>query len=649
MNVFRFCSLCPLRSSKPPQIPVQPIRAVQPPRFLPSGLSATYARRLTFVILLSTHSQMVKLMSDAALTIASPNHQVITPGMGANLDGSKCRFRVWAPNALQVSVVGSFNDWNTQTDFLTHEGSGYWAGVVEGAQYRDECELTNSNGNSVIIDPSFDWGDAENYSTPPWHEWVIYEMHIGTFNDGPDGDSGTFDRAIEKLDYLANDLGINAIEVMPCAEFPGSSSWGYNPSHLFAIERDYGGPKAFRRFIKAAHERGIAVILDVVYNHFGPSDIDLWQFDGWSDVGQSGGIYMYDDSRAETPWGHTRPNYGRGEVRQFLRDNALYWLEEFQLDGLRFDATGYIQSVDGFSDDLPEGWGLMQWINREVNQKQPWKLLIAEDLRENAWVTRSEEEGGAGFDTQWSSKFTRTIREAVITQYDKDRNMIDVAAAISQCFNGDPLQRVIYTESHDEVANGNARVPEEIWPNNADSWFSKKRSTLGAAVTLTSPGIPMLFQGQEFVEDLWFTDTDPLDWGRCERYSGIVQLYRDLVRLRRNWFDNTKGLQGRNVNCHHINDAEKVLAMHRWDKGGAGDDVIVVFNFSNQTLGDYRIGFPEGGRWTLRLNTDSQQYDPDFGVASSFDTTADGSAQDGFKHSGTVALPPYSAVVYSKD
>ena len=611
---------------------------------------------------------MVKLMSDAALTIASPNHQVITPGMGANLDGSKCRFRVWAPNALQVSVVGSFNDWNTQTDFLTHEGSGYWAGVVEGAQYRDEYkfaihlkdeilyrndpyarELTNSNGNSVIIDPSFDWGDAENYSTPPWHEWVIYEMHIGTFNDGPDGDSGTFDRAIEKLDYLANDLGINAIEVMPCAEFPGSSSWGYNPSHLFAIERDYGGPKAFRRFIKAAHERGIAVILDVVYNHFGPSDIDLWQFDGWSDVGQSGGIYMYDDSRAETPWGHTRPNYGRGEVRQFLRDNALYWLEEFQLDGLRFDATGYIQSVDGFSDDLPEGWGLMQWINREVNQKQPWKLLIAEDLRENAWVTRSEEEGGAGFDTQWSSKFTRTMREAVITQYDKDRNMIDVAAAISQCFNGDPLQRVIYTESHDEVANGNARVPEEIWPNNADSWFSKKRSTLGAAVTLTSPGIPMLFQGQEFVEDLWFTDTDPLDWGRCERYSGIVQLYRDLVRLRRNWFDNTKGLQGRNVNCHHINDAEKVLAMHRWDKGGAGDDVIVVFNFSNQTLGDYRIGFPEGGRWTLRLNTDSQQYDPDFGVASSFDTTADGSAQDGFKHSGTVALPPYSAVVYSKD
>ena len=592
---------------------------------------------------------------------------VITPGMGANLDGYKCRFRVWAPNAQKVSVVGTFNDWNTHSDFLTREGNGYWAGVIAGAQYRDEYkfaihhdgevlyrndpyarELTNSNGNSVIIDPSFDWGESENFSTPPWHEWVIYEMHIGTFNDSPD-DAGTFDRAIEKLDYLANELGINAIEVMPCAEFPGASSWGYNPSHLFAIERDYGGPKGFRRFIKAAHERGIAVILDVVYNHFGPSDIDLWQFDGWSDVGQTGGIYTYDDNRAHTPWGHTRPNYGRGEVRQFLRDNALYWLEEFRLDGLRFDATSYIHSVDGFGDDLPEGWSLMQWINREVNEKQPWKLLIAEDLRENDWITKSGEDGGAGFDTQWSSKFTHTIRNAIITQDDKDRDMTEVAEAISQQLNGDPLQRVIYTESHDEVANGRARVPEEIWPNNADSWYSKKRSTLGAAITLTSPGIPMLFQGQEFVEDLWFTDTNPLDWERCERYSGIVQLHRDLVRLRRNWFDNTKGLQGKHVNCHHINNTDKVLAMHRWDKGGAGDDVVVAFNFSNQVLTDYRIGFPEGGLWKLRLNTDASHYDYDFGFEPAFDTTADGSGQDGFQQSGVVTLPPYSALIFSKD
>lgn len=607
-------------------------------------------------------------MPNALLEMSAHENPTTSPGMGANLlDNIRCRFRLWAPHAERVSVVGSFNNWNPKANFLSREDSGYWAAIIDGVKYRDEYkfaihrgektllrndpyarEVTNSNGNSVVIDPSFDWGDTADYRTPPWNEWVIYEMHIGTFNDTQGDLPGTFDRAISKLDYLANELGINAIEIMPSAEFPGSHSWGYNSAHLFAIEREYGGPKAFRRFIKAAHERGIAVILDVVYNHFGPSDIDLWQFDGWSGFGHAGGIYIYDDNRAHTPWGHTRPDYGRGEVRQFLCDNALFWLEEFQIDGLRLDATAYIRSVNGFADGLPDGWNLMQWINREVNTRQPWKLMIAEDLRENEWITKPAEQGGAGFDSQWSATFTHTIRHAIVTQQDKDRDMNLVAEAIIHRLNDDPLQRIIYTESHDEVANGKARIAEEIWPKYPDSWFSKKRSTLGAAVTLTSPGVPMLFQGQEFLEDRWFSDTDPLDWSRCERYSGIVQLYRDLIRLRRNWFDNTRGLRGDNVHCHHINNNEKVLAMHRWDKGGVGDDVVVVFNFSNHSIQDYRIGFPHGGLWNLRFNSDAPIYDSDFGEFAAFDTTAHPDRYDGFDHSGVVLLPPYSALVFSQ-
>ena len=115
----------------------------------------------------------------------------------------------------------------------------------------------------------------------------------------------------------------------------------------------------------------------------------------------------------------------------------------------------------------------------------------------------------------------------------------------------------------------------------------------------------MIFQGQEFLEDRWFADTDPLDWSRCERYRGIVQLYRDLIRLRRNWFNNSRGLRGRHVRVHHINNNDKVLAMHRWDHGGPGDDVVVVFNFSNHARHNYRIGFPQGGAWHLRMNTDA--------------------------------------------
>jgi 1,4-alpha-glucan branching enzyme len=140
-------------------------------------------------------------------------------------------------------------------------------------------------------------------------------------------------------------------------------------AHPFAVESIYGGPDALKRFVKAAHEHGIAVLVDVVYNHFGPSDLDLWQFDGWSENGK-GGIYFYNDHRSQTPWGETRPDYGRGEVRQYLRDNALMWFEEYHADGLRWDMIVYIKSIDGNegnpANDIPEGWSLMQWINVEI-------------------------------------------------------------------------------------------------------------------------------------------------------------------------------------------------------------------------------------------------------------------------------------------
>jgi 1,4-alpha-glucan branching enzyme len=584
--------------------------------------------------------------------------------MGANLIDGSCSFRVWAPNADRVSVAGTFNHWSADAHPLARENGGFWSADVTGAKYRDEYkfvirfgskahwrndpyarETTQSNGNSVIIDPSFEWGDENEYRTPPWHELVIYELHIGTFNDRPGGPTGNFDTAIEKLDYLAHDLSINAVHIMPPYDFPGASSWGYNPAHLFAVERDYGGPKALRRFVRAAHERGIAVIFDVVYNHFGPSDLDLWRFDGWSQASHEGGIYFYDNHRRPTPWG-PRPDYGRGEVRQFIRDNALHWLTEFRADGLRFDATAYIRTSD--SGDLPDGWGLLQWINNEIDARMPWKLTIAEDLRNNEWITKTTGGGGAGFDSQWDAQFVHPIRRAVITREDKDRNMSEVAHAIGHCYNGNPIERVIYTESHDEVANGHSRVPEEIWPGKADSWFSKKRSTLGAAVTFTSPGIPLLFQGQEFLEDRWFHDDDPIEWHRRDKFAGIVRLYGDLIRLRRNWHNNTRGLRGPHVNIFHVNHWDKVIAYHRWDQGGPGDDVVVVANFSARTLHDYTIGLPRGGWWSLRLNSDAQSYDRDFGACHVGDVWAGDWDRDGLNHSGSLSLPPYTALVFSQ-
>jgi 1,4-alpha-glucan branching enzyme len=481
---------------------------------------------------------------------------------------------------------------------------------------------------------------------PPWNELVIYEMHVGTFNDAPGHGPGTFEEIIPKLPYL-RDLGINAIEILPVAEFPMDYSWGYNPSQPFAVERALGGPQGLYRFIKAAHLHGIAVILDVVYNHLGPNDLDLWRFDGWSSATHDGGIYIYDRARAHTQWGHTRPDFGRAQVRQFFRDNALFWLEKYRIDGLRFDSTINIRKTP--ENDIPDGWSLLQWINNEIRARQPWKITIAEDLQNNEWVTRGAGGGGAGFGSQWDAGFVHPIRRNIIAAEDSWRNMNEVRSALENRYNGDATQRVIYTESHDEIANGHARVPEEIWPGNADGWHAKKRSTLGAAIVFTAPGIPMIFQGQEFLEDEYFRDTVPLDWARLESFQGIRDLYRDLIRLRRNWFNNTRGLRGQNLNVHHVNNGDKVIAFHRWQDGGPGDDVMIVANFADRAYDSYNVGFPRAGRWRVRFNSDWTGYDSSFGNQFAYDTEAFHGPRDNMPCNANVGLGRYAVVILSQD
>jgi 1,4-alpha-glucan branching enzyme len=589
-------------------------------------------------------------------------------GMGAIPYSRGVAFRVWAPNAGRVFVCGTFNGWAPDATPLANERNGFWSADVPGAKIGDGYkfrivngqqelwridpyarQVTNSVGEAVVLDPAFDWGD-DDFRAPAWNAMTIYEMHIGTFTAGPHGEPGDFDTAAAKLGHLA-DLGVNTILVMPPSEFPGDISWGYNPSHVFAVESSYGGPLAFKRFVRAAHKHGIAVLLDVVYNHFGPSDLDLWQFDGWSENGM-GGIYFYNDWRANTPWGDTRPDYGRNEVRQYIHDNALMWLHDYHCDGLRFDATAYIRNAKGNDnpgDDLPDGWNLLRWINDEINARAPWKITIAEDLRNNEAITAATNEGGAGFNAQWDAGFVHPVREALIAADDVHRNMLAVAGAICNRYNNDAFRRVIYTESHDEVANGKARVPEEVWPQNADSSFAKKRSTLGAGIVFTSPGIPMIFQGQEFLEDGWFDDSKPLDWGKVEKFPGIVELYKELFRLRRNAFGTTKGLVGQYVNVHHVDPASRLIAYHRFAEGPAQEACVVVANFTGQPVENYTLGFPAAGEWKLRFNSDAKVYDPEFTDFPSGDVTAVEEGQDGLPCRAAVGIGPYAMLIYSQD
>jgi 1,4-alpha-glucan branching enzyme len=224
-----------------------------------------------------------------------------------------------------------------------------------------------------------------------------------------------------------------------------------------------------------------------------------------------------------------------------------------------------------------------------------------------------------------------------------------VRDALVQRYNPSALTRVISTENHDEDANGSARLPEMIWPGNAGSWAARKRSTLGAGLMLTAPGIPMLFNGQEFLADRYFTDGSSLDWKRLQEFSGVYQFYRDAIRLRRNWFNNTRGLRGENINVFHVNDDAKVIASHRWDKGGPGDDVVIVVNFANRSYASYTIGFPRSGSWYVRLNGDWSGYgDGEYANTPGYDTTAYSSGQDGMPFTGNVGIGPYTLLILSQ-
>ena len=540
-------------------------------------------------------------------------------------------FRVWAPNADSVSVVGDFNAWDWNQNPMSRDESGCWfteiPNIAYGNEYRFDISIgpsrlsrvdpyanavTNSVGNGIVTDLCFNWED-DQYKLPPQNELVIYEMHVGTFNAAVPGQPATFDNVVERLDYLMN-LGINAIELMPCAEFAGDLSWGYNPAHLFAVEDAYGGPIALKRLIRECHRRNIGVILDVVYNHFGPSDLSLWQFDGWSENGK-GGIYFYNDWRSTTPWGDTRPDYGRPEVRRFIMDNARYWLEEFHVDGLRFDMTLFIRHVKGDGDpgaELPDGWSLTQAINDMVHRDFPGRITIAEDLQNSDWISKPTCDGGAGFDIQWDARFVHPVRQIVCTPNDAERSTGALIAAATATYNGNPFQRVVYSESHDEVANGKARVTTEINAADPDGWHAKKRSTLAAALALTVPGVPMLFQGQEFLEDEWFRDSVPIDWSRTKSYRGILLLYRDLIHLRCNKQGNSKGLTGGGFSILLENNDEHVVAFHRWHQGGPGDDVVVMLNLSTIAKESVSIPMPRSGAWQLRFNSDWSGYSEDF-------------------------------------
>lgn len=585
-------------------------------------------------------------------------HQ-IKKNLGVTRHGENTQFRVWAPFAKAVSLAGTIN--GGQQVAMKSEDDGYWAvslkNVEPGQNYvflittadgttltrndpRAQQLTTSDSGASVIIDPDFDWQE-DTFTLPPPEQQIIYELHVGTFNRPDAATIGTFDDALEKLDYLKA-LGVNVIELMPVTSMAHSYGWGYAPNHLYSVENAYGGRHGLLTFVRECHKQGVAVILDVVYNHFS-SETDLWQFDGWSENGR-GGIYFYNDVRGDTPWGG-RPDYGRPEVRQFILDNAAMWLTEYHLDGLRIDSTIYMRNTEGHDNDpahdISHAWYLLQDIVELAHKIKPGSIMIAEDCANSAYITKPLDESGCGFNAQWELGFPHALRDGLGLR--GGRTLAGVRYELERSYNGNAFEKVVFSDSHDTAANGSVRLNEAASKGDAADKNAREKSLLANAIMLTAPGIPMLLQGQEFMQEGSFNDWKELEWDKVETYSGIVLAHKHLIDIRLNRQGNTAGLLGQHTAVFHQDDNNGVIGYHRWENGGAGDDVLIIANFGDQAHDGYQLHLPLPGTWHVRFNSTWRGYSPDFHEVTLGSITTDEN------NLVTLTLAPYCVYIVSQN
>lgn len=623
-------------------------------------------------------------------------------------------FRVWAPHSERVAVVDltairkavadgllpadfsiSYDLLTADpehlgwTSYLTLEPGGTWSADIDGVQVGDEYRFItgrsgdghfpvtrrdprgrkvttsdNHEGDTILTNPEeFNWSDDawSPAMRPAANELSIYEINVGSFNDEPGLPVGDFESAKRRLHHIAN-LGFRAVQVLPIAEFPSEDhrgllqNNGYAVSDPYAVENgSYGGDEAYKSFVKEAHRLGLAVIQDVVYASWTYGDGHLHRFDGWADPDHSNGIYYLDDARAPFQFGN-RGDFTRPEVRDFILDNVRMWIDEYHVDGFRFDNVQSIYTYEilpGVRVQIPEGLQVVQEAN-DLIDTYPGIWTVGEVIWDVLLPTRPTAQGGMGFTTQWKGRILNT---AQLEASDADRSVAAVADAVTRKWNLAPFSALSFTQSHDYP-----RPAFVIDPEAPAGFRARKLSSLLATIAFTSVGVPMLFQGEEFVSTQEATGTTtPIDWSERDTYRGNVEYYADLVRLRRGTAGVSAGLRGDHVDPYYQLDSttggiQKVLAYHRWDAGGPGDDVVVVANFGPDPLVGHAIGLPHPGRWEVRLNGDASRYgtvcDPtcssDYTDVGPSSVVADGPALHGMAQSALFDVGPYSALILSQ-
>jgi 1,4-alpha-glucan branching enzyme len=652
--------------------------------------------------------------------ISQQNMSGQTP-IGATLLADGATFKVWAPLAKAVYLHGVFGgetfDRPSDDRLLQKDDRGYWTGYQTGAQdgdrYRFWVEGEGSRGYkrdpcARELDPDgfpncfsilrpregFPWHDQE-FVTPDFSDMVIYQLHVGTYAIQKPGVASTFLDVALKIPYLA-DLGVNVLQPLPIDEQEANPNMGYGgadlfspdfpyvavenlPTYLWAINALYAakgkpaialtdiqsGPAQLKLLVDLCHVHGIAVMFDVVYNHAGGFSVDdkfddncLYFMDRRRNDGNNNdSLYFTDQDRGTGGLAFALWNE---DVAQFLIANARCYLDEFHVDGFRYDEISTLISTGQGS-----GWDFCRALtsnvrgfrNRILQNAEFWPGRFDDIPASSLPVFAPASAGGMGFDVVQHDGLRSALRGAVGAASGGAGALVPmtgIAAALYPPGFDHAWRAVTCIENHDLVLAGRQpRIPVLADSSDARSWYARSRSRVATAILLTAPGIPQLFMGQEFLEHRpW--DVDPngpnlLSWSDLDVASGSsmrdhLHFTRDLLHLRRD----LPALRGDNVHAFYCSDEDRVLAYHRW-RDGAGDDVIMVVSFAEMTLSSYEIGFPFAGAWVERFNSDVYDHRINPLVAGN-----EGSVQatekpmHGFSASAAIVIPANSVMVFTR-
>ncbi|MFK7963892.1 MAG: 1,4-alpha-glucan branching protein GlgB [Burkholderiaceae bacterium] len=600
-------------------------------------------------------------------------HPITIDGVGG------VRFVVWAPNASHVNVIGSFNQWQSGVSPMVSDGpSGLYACFVAGAVRGDlyKYEIFDRHGERLPLkaDPvamraehppetasvvqglcDYEWRDQDWMSSRPAAAELmsrpvsIYEVHLASWARVPDENNRylSYVELAEQLIPYVVDRGFTHIELLPVSEYPFDGSWGYQPTGLFAPTIRHGVAEEFAAFVNACHQAGLGVLIDWVPGHFPTDAHGLARFDGTA-------LYEHEDPRRgfHQDWNTLIYNYGRIEVRNFLVANALYWLDQFHIDGLRVDAVAsmlyldysrkpgeWIPNSEGGRENL-EAVEFLRELNLCTHRDFPGTMIVAEESTAWPGVSRPLELDGLGFTFKWNMGWMNDTlryfqRDPVHRQHHQDELTFGLVYAYTENF--------VLPISHDEVVHGKGSMLDKM-PGDRWQRFANLRAYYG--LMWAHPGKKLLFMGNEFAQNREWTHDHSLDWHLLDdsEHQGIDRLITDLNQLYvtepalHTLDHDPKGFQWLDTS----DSKHSVISWIRLSDNGAF--MVVVGNLTPAPRQPYRVGLPVGGHWKVILSTDASEYGGS-GNSSETEITAEPIAWHGRQFSAELALPPLAAII----